>query len=93
MLFAIFALDKPGAEDTRKTVHADHLAHLKKAPDYDVTIAVGGPLVGDDGGASLGSLMIVDAPDRAAAEKFNQADPLQAVWGEVEIRRFDKKTG
>lgn len=93
MLFAIFALDKPGAEDTRKAVHADHVAHLKKAADYGVTLTVGGPLTDDGGATSLGSLMIVEAPDRAAAEKFNRADPLQAVWGEVDIRRFEKRTG
>ena len=93
MLFAIFALDKPGSADTRKAVHADHLAHLKTAADYGVAIVSGGPLVNDEAAASLGSLMIVEAPDRAAAAKFNGDDPLQAVWGQVEIRRFDKKTG
>ena len=93
MLFAIFALDKPGAEDTRKAVHTDHVAHLKKAPDYGVTLTVGGPLTSDGGDASLGSLMIFEAPERAAVEKFNGDDPLQAVWGQVEIRRFDKRTG
>ena len=33
MLFAVFVLDKPGTADTRKAVHADHVAHLKKAAD------------------------------------------------------------
>ncbi len=93
MLFAVFALDKPGTADTRKAVHADHVAHLKKAADYGVTLTVGGPLTDDGGGASLGSLMLIEAPDRAAVEKFNGDDPLQAVWGKVEIRRFDKRTG
>ncbi len=93
MLFAVFALDKPGSADTRKAVHADHVAHLKKAPDYGVTLTVGGPLVEDTAAASLGSLMVMEAADRAAVEKFNGDDPLQAVWGQVEIRRFDKRTG
>jgi uncharacterized protein YciI len=93
MLFAVFALDKPNTADTRKAVHADHVAHLKKAADYGVTLTVGGPLVDDAGAGSLGSLMVMEAADRAAVEKFNGADPLQAVWGQVEIKRFDKRTG
>ena len=47
----------------------------------------------DTAAASLGSLMVMEAADRAAVEKFNGDDPLQAVWGQVEIRRFDKRTG
>jgi uncharacterized protein YciI len=93
MLFAIFALDKPGTADMRNAVHADHVAHLKKAADYGVTLTVGGPLTDDTGQASVGSLMLFEAPDRATVEKFNGADPLQAVWDLVEIRRLDKRTG
>ncbi|HVB78482.1 MAG TPA: YciI family protein [Candidatus Binataceae bacterium] len=93
MLFAIFALDKPNSADKRKAVHAEHAAHLKKAADYGVTLTVGGPLIDDAGKDGIGSLMLIEAPDRAAVEKFNRADPLQAVWSQVEIRRFDKRTG
>ena len=93
MLFAVFALDKPNTADTRKAVHAEHVAHLKKAAEFGVTLTVGGPLTDDAGTGSLGSLMLFEAPDRAAVEKFNGADPLQAVWGQVEIKRFDKRTG
>ena len=35
--------------------------------------------------------MVLEAADRASVEKFNRADPLRAVWGTVEIRRFDRK--
>ena len=46
-----------------------------------------------DGASSVGSLMVLDVPDRATAEKFNRADPFHqdGVWGKVEIRRFDRK--
>ena len=93
MLFAVFALDKPNTADTRKAVHAEHVAHLKKAAEFGVTLTVGGPLVDDAGAGGIGSLMLIEAPDRAAVEKFNGADPLQAVWSQVEIKRFDKRTG
>jgi uncharacterized protein YciI len=93
MLFSVFTLDNPDATDKRKAVHGAHVAHLKSAKDYGVTITVGGPLVSDDGASSVGSLMVLDVPDRATAEKFNRADPFHqdGVWGKVEIRRFDRK--
>jgi uncharacterized protein YciI len=93
MLFSVFTLDDPNAAEKRKAVHGEHVAHLKKAKDYGVTIAVGGPLVSDDGTKSIGSLMVLEAPDRVSAENFNRADPFHrnGVWGSVEIRRFDRK--
>ena len=93
MLFSVFALDNPTATERRKAVHGNHVAHLKKAKDYGVTITVGGPLVSDDGTNSIGSLMVLEAPDRTAAERFNRADPFHqnGVWERVEIRRFDRK--
>jgi uncharacterized protein YciI len=93
MLFSIHAIDKPDAAKTREAMHVDHLAHLKRAPEYGVTMVVGGPLVSDDGATSIGSMMVVEATDRAAVEAFNRADPLHTsgVWGKVEIRRFDRK--
>ncbi|MGB6351742.1 MAG: YciI family protein [Pseudolabrys sp.] len=93
MLFSVFTLDNPDTVDKRKAVHAAHVAHLKSAKDFGVTITVGGPLVSDDGGSAIGSLMVLEAHDRAAAEKFNRADPFHrnGVWGKVEIRRFDRK--
>jgi hypothetical protein len=93
MLFSVFTLDNPDATDKRKAVHGAHVVHLKNAKDYGVTITVGGPLVSDDGASPIGSLMVLDAPDRATAEKFNRADPFRqhGVWDKVEIRRFDRK--
>jgi uncharacterized protein YciI len=49
MLFSIFTLDNPDATDKRKAVHSAHIAHLKNAKAFGVTITVGGPLVSDDG--------------------------------------------
>lgn len=93
MLFSVFTLDNPDAADKRKAVHGAHVAHLRNAKEFGVTIAVGGPLVSDDGASPIGSLIVLDAPDRAAAEKFNRADPFRqnGVWDKVEIRRFDRK--
>jgi uncharacterized protein YciI len=93
MLFSMHALDAPGTAAKRQAVHGEHVAHLKTAKDYGVTVTVGGPLLSDDGKTSIGSLMVLAAPDRAAAEKFNRADPFHknGVWAKVEIQRFDRK--
>ena len=77
MLFSVFTLDNPDALDKRKAVHGVHVAHLKRAKDYGVTITVGGPLVSDDGATSIGSLMVLEAPDRAAAE--NLIVPIHSI--------------
>ena len=93
MLFSVHALDNPNSAAKRQAVHAEHVAHLKSAKDFGVTVTVGGPLVADDGKSSIGSLMVIEVADRAAAEKFNRADPFHknGVWAKVEIQRFDRK--
>ncbi len=92
-LFSVHALDAADGAAKRQSVHGAHVAHLKSAKDQGVTIVVGGPLVSDDGKGSVGSLMVIEAPDRATVEKFNRADPFakNGVWARVEIQRFDRK--
>jgi uncharacterized protein YciI len=91
MLFAIHCLDKLGALDQRLARHAEHRAYLAEGR---VHLIVAGPLVSDDGNAMLGSLFIVDAPSREAAEAFNANDPFtkHGIWGQTIINRFDKRT-
>jgi uncharacterized protein len=93
MLFSVHALDNPDGAVKRQAVHGEHVAHLKNAKSFGVSIVVGGPLVSDDGTGSVGSLMVLEAPDRASAEAFNSADPFakNGVWAKVEIQRFDRK--
>ena len=95
MQFAVHALDVPNFAAKRQAVHTEHVAHIKASKDHGLTIVMGGPLLADDGGSSVGSLMVFDAPDRAAMEKFNRADPFDktGVWANVEIQRFDKRNG
>jgi uncharacterized protein YciI len=91
MLFAIMCLDAPDALGKRAAVADSHRAHLN-APSVPLKLA--GPLVGDDGQTSVGSLFIVDAPNRAAAEAFNRADPFHSagVWAWTEIHAFIDRT-
>jgi uncharacterized protein len=91
MLYAVYAIDNPDAGAKRQAAHAEHVAHLKTAKDQGVTIAVGGPLMAE---TSIGSLMVLDAADRATPEKFNKADPFHknGIWAKVDIQRFDRRT-
>ncbi len=72
MHYAFLCHDKPGAIDIRKANRDAHLAHLRGIGDR---ILVAGPLLGDDGQTMIGSLLVIDFPDRKAAEAFAANDP------------------
>ncbi len=93
MLFSIHALDKPDIQAERQAVHGAHIAHLKSAKDFGVTVTVGGPLVSDDRKSSINSLIVIEAPDRAAADKFSRGDPFfkNGIWAKLDVQRFDRK--
>ena len=92
MLFVIHALDKPGALAERL---AHYEAHKADAATHGVEIVMSGPLMDDDGSAMIGSLLLVEAPQRAAIERFNRADPFYAagIWANVTITRFNRRQG
>jgi uncharacterized protein YciI len=75
MLFAIHALDRPGALPTRLANYDSHKAFLSDASRYGIKIVMSGPLVSDDGKTMIGSLFLIDAPGRLEVEAFNRADP------------------
>jgi uncharacterized protein len=95
MLFTIHALDKPGALPARLAAYDAHRAYLNAQTDKPVTLVMSGPLVEDDGKTAKGSFFLVEAPDRAAAEAFNRADPFHAagIWESVRIVAFLRKRG
>lgn len=85
--FVITALDGPDAPARRKAVAADH--HKFQASVMDRYVARG-PLQGDDGAGLIGSLMIVEFPDRAACDDFWAREPLNygGVFDRVTIERW-----
>ena len=92
MLFVIFCIDRPGAAAARR----DNIqAHVDYVAASEITVVMSGPLVSDDGAAPVGSLLVVDAADRAAAEDFHRNDPLYkaGIWETAELRAFDKRVG
>jgi uncharacterized protein YciI len=95
MFFVLHAFDKAGALDTRQANYEAHKGFLADTSAHRVCIIMSGPLVSDDGKTMIGSLMIVEAADRAAMEAFHRADPFYAagIWEEVSITAFVKRQG
>jgi uncharacterized protein YciI len=90
-LFILACFDKPNSLDLRMATREAHLAY---AGEHRAMIKVAGPML-DQADGMAGSLFILDAPDRAAVETFNAADPYQlaGLFGQVEIRGFKASIG
>ncbi len=86
MLFAVICTDKPGSLDLRLATRPQHLAYLQTYPGR---VSLGGPMLDGDG-RPCGSLLLVEAEDRAAAEGFAVSDPYSKVglFESVVIRPF-----
>jgi uncharacterized protein len=86
MLFALICIDKPNALETRMGAREAHLAYVRGKLDQ---LKLGGPFL-DENGDMAGSLMVVEAQDRAAVEAFSRDDPYTqaGLWERVEIRPF-----
>ena len=90
-MFALFCVDKPGALSVRM---ATRQAHLSYAREHIAMLKLGGPLL-DDAGDMAGSLMILEADDLAAAQRFNAEDPYTqaGLWERVDIKPFKVTLG
>lgn len=89
MLWIIHAEDKPGSVELRQATRADHLAYMAGQP-----IEVGGPML-DDAGAMVGSLVVVDLPDREAVEAMVAGDPYTkaGLFERVSIHAWRRTAG
>ncbi|EKF42084.1 YciI-like protein [Nitratireductor indicus] len=89
MIFAIICKDKPGHLDTRmntRPAHVDYLNGLNAAG----TLKFAGPFL-DDAGKPCGSLVAVEATDKAGAELIAAGDPyaLAGLFESVEIQPWN----
>ena len=87
-LFAISCIDKPGSLSLRMATREAHLAYANGG-QTSVTVKMGGPYL-DEQGNMAGSLLIVDARDRAAVEEFSKNDSYvkAGLFEMVEIRPY-----
>lgn len=85
--FVITAVDGPDADARRGAVAAAH--HKFQASVMDRYVARG-PMQNDDGAGLIGSMMIMEYPDRAACEDFWAREPLNygGVFEDVTIERW-----
>jgi len=99
MLIAITRRDKKGANDLRVKTQKAHEDHLKK---YMASIVFGGELLPEGTlkqGRDVvitdlcGSLLIMDLPDRAAAQAFHDQDPYTKadLFDRVIIEEFNQR--
>lgn len=90
-LFAVIALDRPGAEAKRLAARADHFAYIETILDR---IAIAGPLRTDAGGFA-GSILVYDVADEAEARALLTGDPYYAagIWDDPVIHRFTAAAG
>ena len=95
MLFVIHAVDRTDALETRLARYDAHKAFLADTQGFGVKIVMSGPLVSDDASTMIGSLFVVEAPDRGTVERFNAADPFAAagIWDRVTVTGFLRRQG
>ena len=87
MLFLIHCTQVADGQAIRDAHYDAHRAYLRSSP---VDIKLSGPMVEDDGQKRIGSVFVVDVPDRAAAEAFAAGDPFAkaGLFERVIVTRF-----
>ena len=87
MLHVFHLIDRPGAAEPRARVRPEHKACLALMADR---IAFAGPLLGDDGVTMVGSLLVIDFADRAAALAWLAQEPFTraGLYGETQVHAF-----
>ncbi len=89
MLIALIARDKDGALQTRMDNRSDHLAYIEETG----VVSQAGPLL--DGDQMIGSLIILDVDDLAAAQSWADGDPYAkaGLFKSVELIPWKKVIG
>ncbi len=90
MLVALMAHDKPNALHLRTENRPAHLDYLKSTD----MVAQAGPLLGADG-AMIGSLIVLEVPDMAAAESWAANDPYAkaGLFADVTLTHWNRVIG
>jgi len=87
MLFVIHMIDHPGSADVRAATGPEHKEFVGQYVD---DMFMGGPLLADDGTTAIGSMIVMDFADRAAAATFIAQEPYNqaGLFESVTIRAF-----
>ena len=87
MLYALVLTDKPESAALRASVRPEHKAYLAQVADR---IAFAGPLLDDDGLTMLGSLLVIDFPDRSTALAWLAQEPFTSagLYATTQVHAF-----
>lgn len=87
MLYIIYQEDGPDGAAIRAATRAEHLAYLERHADI---VVLGGAMLADDGATRIGSVLIINVPDREAAERFSAEEPFRkaGLFKSVKITRM-----
>jgi uncharacterized protein YciI len=87
MLFNFLLIDKPGQGELRQRERPVHKDYLGKVAER---IAFAGPLVQDDGKTMIGSLLVIDFPDRNSAHEWLANEPFTkaGLYASVTVHAF-----
>jgi uncharacterized protein YciI len=88
--FAIQTLDKPGHSQMRADMRAEHLVYLKA--NVHRLVAAGGLLEDDGASTAGGGILLIEATDRADAERFANEDPYAkaGLFQSITVTRWRK---
>ena len=83
-LYVLSCIDHPGSLERRTATREAHLAYLAERP---ALVRLAGPYLGPDG-QPVGSMLVIEVDDLAAAEAFAANDPysLADLFQSVDIR-------
>ncbi|MBI2768942.1 MAG: YciI family protein [Burkholderiales bacterium] len=87
MLFTFHLLDRRDAADLRTQLRPEHKAYLAGVAS---NIAFAGPLLTDDGQTMIGSLLVIDFTDRAAALRWQADEPFTraGIYASISVHPF-----
>jgi uncharacterized protein YciI len=87
MLYIIYKVDKPNSDAIRAAQRAAHFEYLE---DHKDILVLGGAMLAEDGTTRLGSVLIINVPSLAEAERFSANEPFRqaGLFERVEITRM-----
>jgi len=90
VLFVALCLDKPDHVELRMSTRAAHLAFLEK---HASRVKLGGPFL--QGETPVGSMLILDCENEAAARALLAEDPyaVAGLFGSVDLKPWKRVVG
>ena len=92
-LFVVSYIDKPDSLALRMATRPAHLAYAHDE-NNPAKVKIGGPYL-DENGEMCGSLIILEAPDKATAVRFTENDPYvrAGLFSSIDVRPYRLTVG